>query len=77
MTAANPQVIRCALTVWLLAGAGCSSLPLSTGESHSRGAMETGVYPDLFHELLARDSAETRERISRAWAWSGCVSSPG
>ncbi|HTO94217.1 MAG TPA: glycosyl hydrolase family 8 [Bacteroidota bacterium] len=61
-------MIRHALTVGLLALAGCSSLPSTTGGSLSRGALETGVYPDLFRELLSHDSAETEGKISRAWA---------
>ena len=60
-------MIRHALTAGLLAVAGCSSLPSSTGDSLTRGAIVTGVYPDLFQELLARDSAETQRKISGAW----------
>ena len=30
--------------------------------------MATGAYPDLFAELLGRDSAETRGKIAHAWA---------
>ena len=59
--------IGCALAAWLLAAAGCSGPPASQADSPAGGALATGVYPDLFQELLGTDSAATRVKLSRAW----------
>ena len=62
-------MIRPALTVLLIAAAaGCSGVPTSTSVPVRGGARQTPVYPDLFRELLAHDSAETRGKIAHAWA---------
>ncbi|HUI10370.1 MAG TPA: glycosyl hydrolase family 8 [Bacteroidota bacterium] len=52
----------------LLALAGCSPALAGGGDAfHGRGALATGVYPDLFRDLLGRDSAEVSQKIERAW----------
>ena len=60
------------LTVGLLAGPACTSRLADGGHSAARSAMRpgayyTGVYPDLFGELLGKDDAEVRGRIDSAF----------